>query len=139
MRACFWILMVTGALLMAVSGLVAADRCEPPDEMLLDYQGYKSDRKGPVPFSHEDHAEDYEIACTECHHEYKDGKNVWTEEKPVKKCVECHHPMKSEGKVKKLKLAYHKNCRNCHKAMVKSGASEDAPYRKCGDCHQDKE
>jgi len=48
-----------------------------------------------------------------------------------KKCLECHSPLKSEGKVKKLKLAFHRNCKNCHKDLAKKGLIKEAPFRKC--------
>lgn len=83
-----------------------------------------------------DHSESYEVACRECHHDYKDGKNLWEEGDPVKKCSECHSPLKSEGNVKRLQLAYHKNCKTCHRKLVKEGISEEAPYRRCTDCHE---
>lgn len=110
----------------------------PPDEMVIKNEGYKKHRKGPVPFSHLSHAEDYDIACNECHHRYKEGKNVWKEGDPVEKCVSCHSPLESKGKVKKLKLAFHKNCKNCHRRMAKEGITKDAPFRSCRDCHEKK-
>jgi hypothetical protein len=125
-------------LFLIVGTLTAAEKQTVPEDIIIENEGYKSKRKGPVPFSHQDHFESYDVACTECHHEYKDGKNVWQEGHPVKKCHECHSPLKSEGKVKKLKLAFHKNCKNCHKDLAKEGITKDAPYKKCGDCHQKK-
>jgi predicted CXXCH cytochrome family protein len=111
---------------------------EPPEEMMLDNTCYKSDLKGPVPFSHLNHSEDYDIACNQCHHVYENGENVWREGDPVDKCSSCHSPLESKGEVKKLKLAFHKSCKGCHKRMVKEGIAEDAPYRRCNDCHQKK-
>lgn len=126
------------SLFLIVGTLIAAEEQNVPETMMIENEGYTSKRKGPVFFSHQDHFESYDVACTECHHEYQDGKNVWTEDDPVKKCAECHSPLKSEGKVKKLKLAFHKNCKNCHKDLAKEGITKDAPYRKCGDCHKKK-
>ena len=99
---------------------------------------YKTNRRGPVAFTHLDHTENYEVGCEECHHEYKDGKNVWEEGDPVKKCAACHDPNRNQGNVKKLSIAYHKNCKTCHRNLVQRGDSEDAPYRKCTDCHDKK-
>lgn len=125
-------------LFLIVGTLTAAEKQDVPEEIIIENENYKSKRKGPVPFSHQDHFESYDVACTECHHQYQDGKNVWKEDDPVKKCAECHSPLKSEGKVKKLKLAFHKDCKNCHKDLAKEGVTKDAPYKKCGDCHQKK-
>jgi hypothetical protein len=131
---CFKIFLI-GASIFCGSGSIAN---EIPDFIELDQDVYKSNRKGPVPFEHEMHAEDYEVACDECHHIFKEGKNVWKEGDPVQRCVACHDPSKSEGDVKKLRLAFHKNCKGCHRKLKKEGISEDAPYRKCTDCHRKK-
>jgi hypothetical protein len=120
---------------LAIGGLMAT---EMPDYIELDKDVYQSNRKGPVPFEHLMHAEDYEVACNECHHVYEEGKNVWEEGDPVQKCGECHDPSETKGDVKKLRLAFHKNCKNCHKKLVKEGISDAAPYRKCNDCHEKK-
>ncbi len=121
---------VTGIVFLTVGALTAAD---VPDEILIQNEGYKKDKKGPVKLSHKKHSVDYKIACNECHHEYKDGKNVWKEGEPVKKCSACHNPKKKDGKVMKLQNAYHKNCKTCHKAAAKEG--KKAPFKKCNNCH----
>jgi len=95
---------------------------------------YAVDKKGPVKFTHKKHAEDLKIACTDCHHEYKDGKNVWKQGDPVKKCAECHPAEAKQGeKVMKLQTAYHKNCQGCHK---EKNDDAKAPFKKCGGCHE---
>ena len=101
--------------------------------IILDNQDGK---QGPVSFSHLKHAGEYGVTCTECHHEYKDGKNIWNQNDPVKKCRECHDPEEKKDGVMKLQNAFHKNCRDCHKQMVEEGKSEIAPYKKCTDCHE---
>jgi len=124
--------------LLALCLPTSAQETEIPEELLLDHHVYKRDRKGPVEFSHGDHAEAYEVECTECHHVYKNGKNVWKEGDPVANCGDCHDPLKNNGKVKNLRLAFHKNCKGCHKRLVKEGIVENAPYRRCSDCHERK-
>lgn len=121
---------LTGMVFLAVGALTAAD---VPDEVVIQNEGYKKDKKGPVKLSHKKHSVDYKIACNECHHEYKDGKNIWKEGQPVKKCSACHDPKKKQGKTMKLQNAYHKNCKDCHKAAAKEG--KKAPFKKCNDCH----
>lgn len=132
-KGLFTLLMVaiTALTFFAVGSLIAAD---VPDTINIENQGYSKDKKGAVKFSHKKHSTDYKVACTECHHDYKDGKNVWKEGEAVKKCGDCHNPLKKEGKVKKLQDAYHRNCKNCHKALE----GKDAPYKKCNDCHEKK-
>lgn len=108
---------------------------EMPDEIEIENSGYPADRKGAVIFTHMMHAEDYFIDCLECHHRYEDGENVWMEGDPVDKCITCHSPLKSEEKAKNLRLAFHNNCKGCHRKMVKDEIAEDAPYMKCRECH----
>lgn len=109
---------------------------DPPEDMMIKNEGYKPDRKGPVIFSHLNHAEDYEVSCMQCHHQYRDGENVWIEGDSVKKCVACHSPVENRGRVKKLSIAFHKNCKTCHRNLAREGISKDAPYKKCTDCHE---
>ena len=45
---------------------------------------------------------------------------------------------KKQEEVDKLQNAYHKNCKTCHKKLVKENKSKNAPYKKCTDCHQKK-
>jgi hypothetical protein len=127
--------LLTAMMFFAVGVLPAAD---VPDKVKIENEGYKKDKKGPVKLSHKKHAQEYKLGCTECHHEYKDGKNVWKEGDPVKKCSACHDPENKKGNADKLQNAYHKNCKNCHKDMVKEGKAKDAPFKKCNDCHEKK-
>lgn len=125
----------TGMLFLTVGILTAAD---VPNEVLIE-NSYSKDKKGPVKFSHNKHHVDYKIACTECHHEAKDGKQVaWKDGDPVQKCSACHNPEKGEkGDPMKLQNAFHKNCKNCHKALEKEG-KKTGPFKKCNDCHEKK-
>lgn len=120
----------TVLIFMAIGPIIAAD---VPDDIMICNEGYKSDKKGPAKLTHTKHAQEYEIACEKCHHEYRDGKNVWKENDPVKKCGECHYPLKKNGKAMKLRKAYHKNCKACHKESAKKG--KPAPFKKCKKCH----
>jgi len=128
-------ILLTGLFVYCVNDLSAVD---PPEDMMIENEGYKPDRKSPVIFSHLNHAEDYEVSCMQCHHEFEDGENVWQEGDPVNKCVECHSPVENQGAVKKLSIAFHKNCKTCHRNLARAGISKDAPYKKCTDCHKKK-
>jgi len=123
------------ALLAGTGILIATDQ---PDEIKIQSSAFETYKKGPVSFSHKKHNVDYKIACTECHHVYKEGRNVYKEGDPVQKCSACHDPVKSEGKVKKLMLAYHRNCQGCHKELEKAG-EKSGPTKKCNDCHEKKQ
>ena len=120
---------------LLVGVLSAADK--GPETICIQNTGYKRDIKGPVSFSHKKHHDDYGIACTECHHDYQNGKNVWKEGDPVKPCKQCHNPLKKQGKVPKLQNAYHRNCKSCHKELAKAG-KKSGPYKKCTKCHAKK-
>ncbi len=123
---------LTAVVFLSVGTLIASDT-KAPDNVVIENKGYKKDKKRPVPLDHKKHAVDYKIACADCHHVYKDGKNVFKEGDKVQKCSECHDPKKKttmDGmKVMKLQNAYHKNCKNCHKKEKKG------PFKKCNDCH----
>ena len=129
----FLLVVFAGLVFLHVRTLIAT---EIPDDISIENKGYNSDRRGPVSFSHLNHAEDYDISCMDCHHEYRNGKNVWKEDDPVKGCAECHSPSESRDDVKKLSIAFHKNCKGCHRKLAKEGITKDAPYRKCTDCHE---
>ena len=121
-------------LFMTALPLNAEEVQEAPEEIVINNAVYKTDRKGSVLFLHSEHADGYVESCDGCHHEYKDGKNIWEEGQPVKKCSSCHDPAKSNGRIKKLNIAYHKNCKGCHRELAREGGTQ-APYRQCTDCH----
>ena len=113
-------------------------------EIVIENQGYEEDKKGPVPFQHRRHENEYLnlngelIACEACHHEYMNGKNTWTEGDNVKSCGAkgCHDPLITRGKRQyKLRIAFHKKCKNCHKALRTAAKSKEAPYKNCSACH----
>jgi len=111
----------------------------PPEMIEIYSSAFEEYKKGPVKLSHLKHFAEYNVACIDCHHDYQDGKNVWVPTAPVESCASCHDPEETKGDVKKLQTAYHTNCKNCHKEMLEEGKSEDAPYKKCADCHADKD
>ena len=113
--------------------LIAKDA---PDEINIESDVFEKRKYEPTKFTHKKHNIDYKIACTECHHVYKEGKNIFKEGDGVQKCFECHDVKKSEGKKKKLMLAYHKNCQGCHRELKKVN-KKTGPI-KCKDCHEKK-
>ena len=124
-----------GLLLGTATPTNATEEQEVPDEISINNAVYKTDRKGSVLFSHSEHADGYVESCDGCHHEYKDGQNIWEEGQPVKKCFSCHDPSKRDGRTRKLNIAYHKNCKGCHRELAREGGTQ-APYRQCTDCHE---
>lgn len=125
---------LTIALFTGVGIMIAGDVA---DEINIKSDAFTKLKKGAVKLTHKKHNVDYKIACEDCHHVYKEGKNVYKEGDPVQKCSECHDVLKSKGKVKKLMLAYHKNCQGCHKKLEKAG-KKTGPTKKCNDCHEKK-
>ncbi len=95
-RGCLTFLLTGIAMIFAVTSLYAA----APDTMKMEDASYKH-TKEIVEFSHKKHAEDYKVACGECHHD-KDGKalNDLTADSKVQKCIECHSkPGKAKGQM----------------------------------------
>ena len=129
---------------VALLGLSGAAEQKVPEEMEIQAKLWSKHTKGPVDFNHKKHAEEYDAKCEDCHHVYKDGKNVFKEGDKVQKCMECHNEatIKGEKKLPKdkqalnLKLAYHKNCQGCHRDLKKK---DKAKYGKipttCIKCH----
>jgi len=103
------------------------------DVITIENQGYLSDKKGPVMFSHLKHNKDYGVSCVVCHHLYKDGENKWKEGDRIDKCIACHDPVEDKDKIVKLQTAFHKKCRDCHSEANKEG--KEAPSTKCNGCH----
>lgn len=115
----------------------ADDSEELGEYMLINNDVYPNRKLGPVKFTHDVHWEDYGLACDDCHHDYVNGENVWTEDDEAKACIACHKPGKPQGKVYKLSTAYHKKCRTCHKDMNDGDEEELAPFS-CYKCHERK-
>ena len=129
-----------GAVIISVALVAGAGiplATDAPEEISILDPAIAKHKKGAVNLTHKKHAVDFKIACTECHHVYKEGKNVFKQGDPVQKCSACHDPVKSKGKVKKLMLAFHKNCQGCHKELQKAG-KDTGPTKKCNDCHAKK-
>ncbi|MFC1532816.1 cytochrome c3 family protein [Thermodesulfobacteriota bacterium] len=106
------------------------------DVIVIDNKDYyEKDRKGPVSFPHKKHAREYKLLCWECHHEYEDGKNIYSPWGATEKCSECHDPEEKQDDVMKLQTAYHLNCKICHKTLAIFG-DEPLVYRKCTKCHE---
>lgn len=110
---------------------------------------------GAAVFPHDEHVEDFEIDCVECHHEtnaaplrfphedyfddfWIDCRICHHEQAPdamgPRACSECHHT--SNGNIAdqtlSAKVVIHKNCWECHDTGT--GAEASAA---CTDCHQD--
>lgn len=121
---------------------------EKPDTVLMNSKVYEEHKMALVTFPHKKHAIDTKLACIECHHVYKDGKNTWKEGDIVQKCESCHSKAKANSdeaakmsKQEKIAAfhytAIHQNCRNCHKQR-KSDNLSSGPTS-CKQCHIKKE
>ena len=136
-------LLVLTALAMGVVFVFAvAYASDPADTMTMQSKLFEKHTKGLVTFTHKKHNVDYKIPCADCHHVYKDGKNVWKEGDAVDKCDACHSEAKApkgdkSPKAEKIKKYYysaiHENCSGCHKALKKEG--KPTGPSSCKDCH----
>ena len=113
---------------------------QAPDEMVIHSQAWAERKYEDTKLSHKKHATDFQISCTDCHHVYQNGQNVWKEGDAAQKCEVCHTVIKTGKALKdappeeqKLSLynAFHNNCVNCHKEKAKGPA-------KCLECHPKK-
>ena len=129
------VVLLSGLVFVAVGVLTAADVA---DEFKIYTSGYPEKKRGAVAFTHAKHVKDHAVACDECHHDYKDGKNLWKEGDPVQKCCACHDPgADKEATPRNLERAYHNNCRDCHRAFLKENPDSKVPA-KCTECHERK-
>ena len=120
---------ISVCILMGLIFPIFLDAQDVPETIKIYNKGYRRKLYKPVEFPHLAHIDDYGFECTECHHNYKDGKNVWKEGDPVRRCMVCHSPTKRRGKVYRLMFAYHLNCKRCHRE------AESGPI-KCSECHK---
>ncbi len=105
-------------------------RAKPdPSNDFLDYQ------RPPVQFLekyHDQHMENQD--CLDCHHKYKNGKNILTEDdlesdNAETSCESCHNNQAKYG----LRQAYHKQCIGCHERLI-AEKIKSVPVL-CGECH----
>ncbi|MGA2225647.1 MAG: cytochrome c3 family protein [Syntrophobacteraceae bacterium] len=130
------------AVFMFSAALLALAQQKAPDEITIKSELWPTPTKAAVKFSHKKHAEEYKVACNQCHHVYKDGQNTWKEGDTVQKCDKCHTEatVQGEGKLppdqKKLnlKFAFHSNCTPCHKKLKSEKPDTKAPTT-CAGCH----
>jgi hypothetical protein len=114
--------------LVDTSNLYAQDA-----EIYIENTGsYPSKSRPAVYFSHETHMEENE--CLDCHHDYKDGKNILDEddldEDGAAGCAQCH----AKDAPIELKNAYHRQCMGCHRRINKQEVAI-LPIT-CEDCHK---
>ena len=119
---------------------------QAPDTITMESKLFPKHKKSLVTLNHKKHNVDYNIACADCHHMYKDGKNVWKEGDTVQKCDACHTEAKAPtgadapklSKAEKIKTYYysaiHENCVGCHKDLKKADPTKVIPT-KCAECH----
>ncbi len=72
---------------------------------------------------------------TQDNKEVQKNPNIWSPWGKTKKCSECHDPNEKKGNVVKLQVAYHKNCKGCHKEE-RIYKDDYLAYRKCTKCHE---
>jgi hypothetical protein len=125
---------ITGLILgvMGVMGAQGGALNEPPATSLLRIPVAGSRQKPPVKFSHQRH-EAVRVACTQCHHEYRNRRNVWHKGLPAPQCPTCHG-LRPEARRLDLKNAYHRQCKGCHLRLGQQGRA--AGPIECRGCHR---
>lgn len=118
------LLMILMTVFMAVTSV-----CAQEEVLSLKHRAFEERQRPGVTFSHAKHFAT--IGCTECHHFYVNGQNVWDESRETN-CAACHG-LKAEGSKMGLMKAFHQNCMGCHR-KGKSAAGQTLPVM-CGQCH----
>ena len=129
-RACCYFLLAV--LLVPVLGAKSLGPTTPKPMSRLESQSFQRREKGPVLFRHQSH-EAARIACTACHHDYVNGRNVWRQGQPVAACAECHQVRPQAGMLD-LKNAFHRQCKGCHLKTRQQGRR--AGPSRCEECHR---
>jgi hypothetical protein len=120
-----WLYLMVAVAFLA--GGILGSALAQADKVTIDDK-YPTKMKGPVTFNHKAHSS--AIACTKCHHTWKQEAS-----KTPQKCAECHKA--ADTGEKGLKKVYHKNCIDCHKDLQKQG-KKTGPTTKCSECHASK-
>jgi len=105
-----------------------------PDKIVLGRSNVPGEKTRPaVTFPHNRHVE-AGLSCKDCHHVYKNGKNVLDEGtleegKEGIRCSACHGPKSRLN----LEQAFHDECIGCHRKDWKE--KKKTGPRFCGECH----
>jgi len=124
-------LIIVSLFIVAASVLIARQ-----DILSLDNtKTFIKKQRPAVAFPHGRHMN--EIECLNCHHDYKDGKNVLSEDSLTEgsdaiKCAACHGLDNASGR-HGLKNAFHEQCSGCHRKMGKE--KKKTGPRLCAGCH----
>ncbi len=132
-RGTILLTLILGIVVVCAWTLAYAATKMPDKDLVIESKDvFKNPKKSPVVFPHAKHKA---LKCTDCHHEYKDKKNVWKEGQEVKKCDACHK-LEKDGDKEKLEKAYHNLCVKCHKEKKKK--KEPTGPTSCSKCHPKK-
>ncbi len=125
----WWVLLIAGILSFSASGLQAQ-----PDNILLNHpEVFKKRERPPVGFPHHRHMEG-ELSCKDCHHQYKEGKNILDESmlKEGEKGIQCSTCHTLQARIN-LQKAFHHQCISCHRKNEKERKKTGPRF--CGECH----
>ena len=122
--------------IMSIFALTLSVLIAQPEKITLNnIEAFKTKERPAVEFPHGIHMEG-DLDCTDCHHNYKDGKNILNEDDLEEgsssvKCAGCHAGENENNY--NLRQAFHKQCMGCHRKLDKAG-KKTGP-RLCGECH----
>ena len=113
---------------MLISLLLIVSAHSQEDMAVVDGDSFKTQRRPPAVFRHDDHNETAELEeCNACHHVYENGERLADESSEDQRCSDCHTE-KTSGDQPGLRKAFHLNCKGCHQAK------KQGPVM-CGECH----
>ncbi len=122
------------ALAAALTLVWTSNLLAQPDKIVLGRSNTPGGKTRPaVTFPHNRHVE-VGLSCKDCHHVYKNGKNVLDEGtleegKEGIRCSTCHGPKSRLN----LEQAFHDECIGCHRKGWKE--KKKTGPRFCGECH----
>jgi hypothetical protein len=116
---------------LALSVFIAGTIVAQEDRYFIESKAFENRQRPGVEFNHLLH---YEILeCTDCHHDYVDGENIWDMYSGKNYCSDCHTVSGEDDTGMGLMQAFHEQCVGCHQETFKQG--KNTGYIMCGECH----
>lgn len=114
------------ALGLAAAGLALAQE----DNLVINSQALGEHTRPLVKFAHARHSEKIPD-CTTCHHDFSPTGNRGSSE--GQSCSDCHGPRPTAKNSVGLAMAFHKQCKECHRFAA--GKGQPSGPVTCGGCH----
>lgn len=121
---------LTAILILVLAFAAAGLALAQDDNMVINSKALGQHTRPLVKFPHAKHS-DKLADCTTCHHDFAPNGNRGSSEGQF--CSECHSAQPTARNSVSLVMAFHKQCKECHRYAA--GKGQPAGPVMCGDCH----